>query len=188
MMFVPVQGMLWHNQGMDKTEHTTDETQYCAGDPRHTTDETQAGAEKRQSVPQEEYVETEVDLGELPRINWGALLMPAIWGPAHGQWITIFFYPLWLLTDTCLTNAVLYGGVAIALAIPVILGTAAVTLWYACTAGRKAYLRVASRMTMQEYLKSERKWVVISALIALVFIGLATWYNLAVRIPEGLAT
>lgn len=129
--------------------------------------------------------EAERDLRSLPRINWGALLMPAVWGPAHGQWVTVFFYPIWLLADNCLTNAVLHGGIAIVLAAIVVLGTAAVTIFYARTAGYKAYLRVADKMTLQEYLARERIWVVASALIALLFIGLATWYNLAVRLPAG---
>ena len=36
--------------------------------------------------------------GLLP-LNLGALFMPPIWGPAHGIWITILFYPLWLFAD-----------------------------------------------------------------------------------------
>lgn len=149
--------------------------------------EMQNTSHNQQETPQENQPveEVEVDLSKLPRINWGALLMPAVWGPAHGQWVTIFFYPIWLLADTCLTNAVLYGGLAIVLAITVFLGTAAITIFYACTAGQKAYLRVADRMTLQEYLARERVWVVVSALIAVLFIGLATWYNLAVRLPAG---
>lgn len=129
---------------------------------------------------------SEVELSKLPRINWGALLMPAVWGPAHGQWVTIFFYPIWLLADTSLTNAVMHGGFAIVLAAIVILGTAAATVLYARTAGRTAYLRVAHKMTMQQYLKRERIWVAVSAVVALIFIGLATWYNMAVRLPAGL--
>ena len=127
----------------------------------------------------------EIDYSGLPRINWGALFMPAIWGPAHGQWITILFYPLWLFADTSLTTAVFYGGFTIALAATVLLGTAAVTVFYARTAGYKAYQRVANRMTLQKYLARERIWTVVSILIALLFIGLATWYNLAIRLPAG---
>ena len=35
----------------------------------------------------------------LPRINVGALFLPPIWGPAHGFWVTILFYPIWLFAD-----------------------------------------------------------------------------------------
>jgi hypothetical protein len=73
--------------------------------------------------------------------------MPAIWGPAHGQCITILFYPLWIFADPSITSAVFYGGFTIALAATVVLGTAAATIFFAGTAGYKAYQRVASTMT-----------------------------------------
>ena len=133
--------------------------------------------------------ELEAKLSQLPRINIGALLMPAVWGPAHGQWVSIFFYPLWLLADTCFTNAVVYANpLAIILAVVVFLGTAAITVVYASTAGRLAYIRVAGKVPVEKFLAKERVWVVVSALIALLFIGFATWYNLIIRIPAGLVT
>jgi len=126
-----------------------------------------------------------IDYTGLPQINWGALFMPAVWGPAHGQWITILFYPLWLFADTSITNAVFFGGFTYVLAVSVVLGTAAATIFFALTIGRKTYARVAHKMTMQQYRSRERIWAVISALVALVFLGLATWYNLAIRLPAG---
>jgi len=121
----------------------------------------------------------------LPRINLGALFMPAVWGPVHGQWITILFYPLWVFADISIVNAVFSGGFAIAMAASVVLGTAAVTIFYACTAGQKAYERVAHAMTPKQFRARQKKWVVICALIALAFAALATWYNLTIRIPGG---
>ena len=41
----------------------------------------------------------------LPPINLGALFMPPIWGPAHGIWVTILFYPMWLFADNLLYAA-----------------------------------------------------------------------------------
>ena len=127
----------------------------------------------------------QIDYSSLPKVNWGALLMPAIWGPAHGQWITILFYPLWLFADTALTNAVFYGGFTIVLAITVVLGSAAITIFYGRTAGFLAFRRVADSTSKEQFLAQERKWVVASALIALLFIAWATWYNLTVRLPAG---
>ena len=148
-----------------------------------------AGVESTQShggSHREGYEETlTADLSSLPRLNWGALLMPAVWGPAHGQWITVFFYPIWLLVDRCVTNAVFFGGLAMVLASIVIVGTAAVTIMYARTAGQKAYQHVAGNMPLKKYLARERIWVAVSAVIALIFVGLATWYNLAIRLPAG---
>ncbi|MEG0459959.1 MAG: viscotoxin-A3, partial [Gordonibacter sp.] len=35
----------------------------------------------------------------IPRLNIGALFLPPIWGPAHGFWASILFYPVWLFAD-----------------------------------------------------------------------------------------
>jgi len=35
----------------------------------------------------------------LPRFNVAAFLLPPIWGPAHGFWVTILYYPIWLFVD-----------------------------------------------------------------------------------------
>lgn len=121
------------------------------------------------------------DDGPLPkiaRINIGALFMPPIWGPAHGMWPTILFYPLWVFVDSCLMAARTQGGSAIPVAILVVLGTAAITIWFAVTAQAPAYMRVAGRMTVEQFNKRERIWAVISIVIALVFVALATYYNL----------
>ena len=126
----------------------------------------------------------EENLKRLPRISLGALFMPAVWGPAHGQWLAIIFYPLWIFADTCFCNALLYGGLAIPLAVTVFLGTVAITVFFAATAGKHAYLRVAERVPIDRYLKRERIWIVVSLVIALVFIVLATWYNLNFRLVD----
>ena len=47
----------------------------------------------------------EVFLKGLPPINLGALFMPPIWGPAHGIWITILYYPAWLVLDNLFYGA-----------------------------------------------------------------------------------
>lgn len=143
----------------------------------------QLEAMDEQALDEAGYVK--VDLSKLPKINWGALFMPAIWGPAHGQWLTILFYPIWIFADTCFVNAIFHGGVFILFALLVFLGTAAVTIFYARTAGQKAYVRVAHKMSLERYLKRERIWALVSACIALVFIGLATWYNLTFVLPAG---
>lgn len=142
------------------------------------------GSENERSAPRPPAT-AEEESNQLPRINLGALFMPAVWGPAHGQWVTILFYPLWLFADSCITNAVLYGGFTIVMAATVILGTAAVTLLYACTAGQKAYERASRTMTMQQYRARQRKWAVACFFIALFFVGLATWYNLTIRLVQG---
>jgi len=135
--------------------------------------------------PDKRAAKIEANLAKLPRISLGALFMPAVWGPVHGYWITIIFYPIWVFADICFTNAVLYGGLAIVLAVPVFLGTAAIMIWFAMTAGKRAYLRVADRVPIERYLKRQRIWTFVSLAIAIIFLVLATWYNLVYRIPAG---
>ncbi len=56
--------------------------------------------EPRQNELTDEQIAAEnAFLEGVPRLNLGAFLMPGIWGPAHGLWICILFYPLWLFAD-----------------------------------------------------------------------------------------
>jgi hypothetical protein len=108
--------------------------------------------------------------------------MPAVWGPAHGYWVCILFYPLWIFADNCIYSAWSTGHIlAIILAVLVLLGTAAFTIFFARTAGPGAYARVANKVPIDAYLKRERIWAVASAVIAIVFLAVATWFNLAIR-------
>ncbi len=119
----------------------------------------------------------------LPRVNVGALLMPAIWGPAHGFWVTILFYPAWLVADNVFYAA--YEAptplsiIIAALTFVILLG---VTVAFAIVAQPLAAHRAEARgVTRAEYLKRQKVWIIVSAIIAVAFLGLATWYNLAWR-------
>ena len=57
----------------------------------------------------------------IPRWNIGALFLPPIWGPAHGFWATILFYPLWLVADN-LFYAAYSERTSLAIAFAVIIG------------------------------------------------------------------
>ena len=119
----------------------------------------------------------------LPRVNVGALLMPAIWGPAHGFWVTILFYPAWLVADNVFYAAyedpTPLSIIIAALTFVILLG---VTVAFAIVAQPLAAHRAEARgITRAEYLKRQKVWIIVSAVIAVVFLGLATWYNLAWR-------
>ena len=116
----------------------------------------------------------------MPRMNWGALFMPALWGPAHGQWFMILFYPLWLLLDNLIYGSV-HGSFAPWLAILAGAATAVFTVVYALNANRFGYLKVANEKTPEEYLQGERRWTVLFVIIGVLFIAFATWYNLVMR-------
>lgn len=114
----------------------------------------------------------------LPKISIGALLMPCVWGPAHGYWITILYYPLMIFVDSAIRSAVDEGGIAIAISAVMVAATVAVTVFFAKTAGPHAYARVADRVPIEVYVRRERIWAVVSALLLVAALTLATVYNL----------
>jgi hypothetical protein len=129
-------------------------------------------------------VQFAADVQKLPPISLGALFMPPVWGAAHGQWLTLLFYPLWLFADNCFVSAVQQGGIFIALSAIVLLGTLAVTVFFARTWRIPAYRRVAATVPIERYLKREKVWAAVCAANALIFVAFATWYNLAERLPS----
>lgn len=135
------------------------------------------------AITDEEYSREDEFLKGLPRLNVGALFMPAVWGPAHGFWITILYYPAWLLADnliygTCL-NPTLLG---IVLSISVALILAAITVAFAIVSQPLAAHRAEDRgVTRTQYLHREKIWAVVCIVIAIIFIALATVYNLGFR-------
>lgn len=124
---------------------------------------------------------------ELPPINLGALFMPPIWGPAHGIWVTILFYPIWLFADNLLYAA--YSNpepLSITLAVLMVVILAAVTIIFARASQGYACQRALKRgKTKETYLKEQRIWAVVSALIAIVFLAAATYYNVFFRALVG---
>lgn len=127
----------------------------------------------------EEYLEG------MPPINIGALLMPPIWGPAKGLWLTILWYPLWLFADNCLFTwwsqgtplATVIGIITLVLLIAATVGFARLSAPYA------ALRAVQQGKTKEEFQRGERKWIIGGAVIAVIFLAIATYYNLCVRVP-----
>ena len=127
----------------------------------------------------EEYLEG------MPPINIGALLMPPIWGPAKGLWLTILWYPLWIFADNCLFTwwsqgtplATIVGILTLVFLIAATVGFARLSAPYA------ALKAVQKGKTKEEFQRGERMWIVIGAIIAVLFLAVATYYNLCVRVP-----
>lgn len=119
-------------------------------------------------------------LRRLPRFNWGAFLMPPIWGAGHGQVFAVVLYPIWILVDDLLWEAHLGRGSAL-LAALALAGTLLFMYVYARNANYMGYLRVMGSKTPEEYLAGERAWSVWMAVLALLMVGFATWYNLTCR-------
>ena len=138
-------------------------------------------SETKQEKKERQYRE---DLLEgVPTINLAALFMPPIWGPAQGIWVTILFYPLWLFADNLFYAA--YSNpspLSIILALVVAVGLAVGTIFFAKVSQPYALERaLAKGLSKEKYLKNQRIWAVAMALIAIVMIALATYYNLIIR-------
>lgn len=115
----------------------------------------------------------------VPRLNIGALFLPPVWGPAHGLWVAIVFYPLWLVADTCFVNAFAdRTPLAVVLGAIVLVALTAVTFAFAGATQKYALMRALSMGVSKEaYLKRQRVWAAVSVLVGLVMIGAATYYN-----------
>lgn len=138
------------------------------------------------SSEEKHYQETpieEISLEGLPPLNLGALFMPPIWGPAHGIWITILYYPAWLLIDN-LFNGVYENPQPLTITLAVIAGLilAGVTIVFARASQVYALRRDLSRgKTKEQYRKRQVIWAVTMGILAAVMLGAATYYNLVIR-------
>ncbi|WP_165060372.1 MULTISPECIES: viscotoxin-A3 [unclassified Adlercreutzia] len=134
-------------------------------------------------LTEEQIAKEEKFLKGLPRLNIGALLLAPIWGPAHGFWVTILYYPAWLFVDNLLfatyldpTPLSIVASVSAVLAILVI--TVVFSIISQPIAAHRAEEQGKSRET---YLRQQRYWAIGCAIGAVVAIALASVYNLTIR-------
>ncbi len=135
------------------------------------------------ALTDEQIKQEEKFLEGMPRFNIGAFLLPPIWGPAHGIWATILFYPIWLFADNTFYAAFAHPsplsvGVAIVVFVTLLAGTVAFAIIGQPLAAHRAERMGVSR---ERYLKRERYWAVGCAIGGAVMIALATYYNLVIR-------
>ena len=131
----------------------------------------------------EQIAEEEKFMKGLPRVNIGALIMPGIWGPAHGFWVCILFYPLYVFLDY-----VIYGAYAnpepwtIALAIVSSVAFIVISIAFSLVSQPIAAHRADEKgVSREQYLRRERIWAVVSIVLAIVALAWATYYNLDIR-------
>ncbi len=119
----------------------------------------------------------------IPRLNLAAFLLPPIWGPAHGFWVTILFYPIWIFADNTFYAA--YSNptfLSLILALLVFVVLVALTAAFSILGQPFAAHRAAERgKTKEEYLRRQRQWAVGCAIAGCVLLIAATYYNLAIR-------
>lgn len=110
-------------------------------------------------------------LPELPRFNWGAFLIPPVWGVAHGLWAGVFFLPLWAFVDNAIRGT---QGRALwmqALAWGTLVGTLTFQYEYARTANRLVWRRAAERMDLEHYVRRERIWAIGGVVVVATLAG-----------------
>ncbi|MGN0301306.1 MAG: hypothetical protein ACI4BI_00325 [Anaerotardibacter sp.] len=140
--------------------------------------------EEQEEVSPEELEQFKEELfKDLPKVNAGAAIMPAVWGLGHGSYITILFYPMWLFVDNLIygayTNPSLFSIFFAVVALAAILG---VSVFYGATAQKNAYIRyLVKGKTKEQWVSAEKKWTIAMVIIAIVALVLATCYNLMIR-------
>ena len=119
----------------------------------------------------------------VPRVNIGALFLPPIWGPAHGMWAAILFYPIWLFADNTFYAAFSTPSeLSIVFAVIVFLLLTAATVVFSIVSQPFAAHRAAERgVSRAKYLSRQRIWAVVSVIVGCVMIAAATYYNLVIR-------
>lgn len=131
----------------------------------------------------EQIAREEEFLSGIPFLNIGAFFLPPIWGPAHGMWATILFYPIWLFADNMFYAAWAERSplsIVVAFVVGVVL--VLLTLAFARLGQPFAAHRAASRgVGKEEYLKRERIWAVVCVVVGCAMLATATYYNLAIR-------
>ena len=129
-----------------------------------------------------------VSLDGLPPVILGVMFMPPFWGPAHGIWITILYYPAWLLIDNLLYGAYTNPSpLTVILAIIAALILAGVTIIFARASQVYALRRDLSRgKTKEQYKKRQVIWAITMGVLAAVMLGAATYYNLVIRPTLGM--
>ena len=115
----------------------------------------------------EQIAQEEKFLEGLPRVNIGALVMPGIWGPAHGFWACILFYPLMIFIDYVVYGAYIKPEAwTIALAvIGVALYIVASVVFSIVSQPFAAHRAEAKGVSREQYLKRERIWAVVCVII-----------------------
>ncbi len=131
----------------------------------------------------EQIAQEERFLEGVPRLNIGALFLPPIWGPAHGFWATILFYPIWLFADNMFYAAwTERTPFAIVVALVVLATLVAGTFAFAIIAQPFAAHRAIDRgMSKKAYLRRQRIWAVACVAAGIAMIAGATYYNLVIR-------
>lgn len=113
----------------------------------------------------------------IPRFNWGAFLIPPVWGVAHGQWAGVFFVPLWVFVDNMVRGPRPFGVWTVLLGYSMAAVTLGCQVAFAANANRLAWSRVAGHMALDEFVRRQRIWAVAGAFGV---VAIAAWIIAAI--------
>ena len=131
----------------------------------------------------EQIKQEEEFLKGIPRFDLAALFGAPIWGPIHGFWSCILFYPLWLLADNFFVNvaqAPSFLAIVLAVLVVAILITAHFVFMRVSVpiAWHRAYDK---GVTKEAFIKRQRMWAIASVIMAVAAVILATYYHLVME-------
>lgn len=131
----------------------------------------------------EQIAQEEAFMKGLPRFNVAAFLLPPIWGAAHGFWVTILYYPVWLFIDNLLFATYQHPmPLTIGASVTAAIGYLAVTVAFAIISQPLAAHRAEERgVDRATYLRRQRWWAIGCAIGGAIMLTLATIYNLTLR-------
>ncbi len=132
------------------------------------------------TIPDARLKEERKFLEGIPRFNIGAFFLPPVWGPIHGFWVSIIFYPLWLVADNCFVAAVATPTpLTVSLGVAVFVVLVALTVAFSIVSQPIAWHRAAQKgVTKEEYLRRQRMWAVVCVILGCIMLAAATYYNL----------
>lgn len=131
----------------------------------------------------EQIAQEEKFLKGLPRVNLGALFLAPVWGPAHGMWAAFLFFVAWLFVDNVIYAAtvdptMLNVLLAVLMTVALVGGTLVFAIVSQPFAAHRAEAMGESRA---DYLRRQRIWAVVSFVVAVIVVVLASYYNLEIR-------
>lgn len=138
---------------------------------------------EKTELTDEQIAAEEAFMKGVPRVNIGALVMPGIWGPAHGLWACILFYPIWLFADNTFYAAWSQPSpLSLILAAVVFALLLALQIVFGILSQPYAWHRAAAAgKTKEKYLAQQKIWAVAMVAVGAVFIVVATYYNVVMR-------
>lgn len=138
--------------------------------------------QSRPELTDQQIKQEEEFLQGISRFDLAALVGAPIWGPVHGFWSCILFYPLWLLADNFFVSVAQHPTVlfvVFAVLVAAILVVAHVT--FMLVSVPIAWHRAADKgITKEQFKKRQRIWAVVSIILAAAAVILATYYHLVI--------